>query len=54
MGCHQADATEQAAWRSLRERPTCPQWHFLGLRSGAPGRDLPAAFGLAAWRSAGY
>ena len=27
---------------------------FWVLRSGAPGRDLPAAFGLAAWRSAGY
>jgi hypothetical protein len=22
---------EQAAWRSSGERPTCPQWHFLGL-----------------------
>jgi len=31
MGCHQADAAEQAAWRSSGERPTCPQWHFLGL-----------------------
>lgn len=31
MGCHQAHAAEQAAWRSAGERPTCPQWHLLGL-----------------------
>src|SRR4051794_29940017 len=44
MDCHKADAAEQPAWRSSGERPTCPQWH-LGPRSGAPWRDLPAAFG---------
>jgi transposase len=31
MDCHQADATEQAAWRSSGERPSRPQWHLLGL-----------------------
>src|SRR5215813_8799188 len=31
MDCHKADAAEQATWRSSGERPTCPQWHLLGL-----------------------
>jgi hypothetical protein len=22
---------KQAAWRPSGERPTCPEWHFLGL-----------------------
>src|SRR5215831_11326483 len=30
MACHQADAAEQAAWRSSGKRPTCPQRHLLG------------------------
>ena len=31
MDCHQADAAEQAAWRSTSERPACPQRHLLGV-----------------------
>jgi hypothetical protein len=45
MRCHQADAAEQAAWRSSGERPPYPQWDFWVLRSGAPWRDLPVALG---------
>jgi hypothetical protein len=25
------DAAEQAAWSSSGKRPSCPQWHLLGL-----------------------
>ena len=63
MGRHQVDATQQAAWRSLGKRPSRPhyQWHLLVLRSGAPWRDLPEAFGpyttcynrFVRWRRAG-
>jgi transposase len=45
MGCHKADAPQQAAWRSSGKRPSCPQCIFWVLRSGAPWRDLPEAFG---------
>jgi hypothetical protein len=31
MDRHKADAAEQAAWRSSGKRPSCPQWHLLGL-----------------------
>jgi len=42
MGGDQAEAAQQSAWSSSRERPSCSQ---RGLRSGAPWRDLPDAFG---------
>ena len=35
MGCHKADAAKQAAWRSSGKRPSCPQWHLLGLAIGS-------------------
>src|SRR6266481_4885977 len=44
MGCRQADAAEQAAWRSTGERLPCPQRHLLVLRSGAPGRRTAQPF----------
>src|SRR5258708_142367 len=44
MGCRQADAAEQAAWRSTGERLPCPQRHLLVLRSGAPGRRIAQPF----------
>ena len=61
MDRHQADAAEQTAWRSSGERQTGPEWHLLVLRSGAPWRDLPTAFGpyttcynrFVRWRRAG-
>ena len=31
MACHQADATQQAAWRSSGKRPSCTKRHLLGL-----------------------
>src|SRR5882762_4949901 len=31
MDCHETDAARQAAWRSSGKRPSCLQWHFLGL-----------------------
>jgi len=36
---------EQAARRATGEWPSCRQWLFWGLRSGAPWRDLPDNFG---------
>ena len=47
--------------RSSGERQTGPEWHLLVLRSGAPWRDLPTAFGpyttrynrFVRWRRAG-
>jgi transposase len=61
MGCHQADAAEQAARRTTGERPPCPERIFWVLRSGAPWRDLPECFGsyttcynrFVRWRRAG-
>src|SRR5215472_7515721 len=61
MACHQADAAEQAAWRSSGKRPTCPQRHLLGPAIRAPWRDLPDHFGpyttrynrFVRWRRAG-
>jgi transposase len=61
MDCHQADAAEQAAWRSTSERPPGPQRHLWVLRPGAPWRDLPDSFGpyttcynrFVRWRRAG-
>ena len=61
MACHQADAAQQAAWRSSGRRSSCPQWHLLGVAFGAPWRDLPEAFGpcttcynrFVRWRRAG-
>src|SRR6516164_4552797 len=58
---HQADAAQQAAWRSSGERPSCLQRHFWVLRSVTPWRDLPGAFGpyttcnnrFVRWRRAG-
>src|ERR1044071_726399 len=44
MGRHQTDVAEQAARRASDERPACPQWHLVGLRFGAPWRDLPDDF----------
>jgi transposase len=39
MGCHQADAAEQAARRSTGGRPACPERHLLGaaVRSALAG-----------------
>jgi transposase len=46
MGRHQTDAAQQATWQSARERPSRPEnGIFWVLRSGAPRRDLPEAFG---------
>lgn len=61
MGCHQADAAQQAAWRSSVSDRRVLDGFFWVLRSGAPWRDLPAAFGpyttcynrLVSWRRAG-
>jgi transposase len=61
MVCHKADAAQQAAWRSSGERPSCPNGIFWVLKSGAPWRDLPEAFGpyttcynrFVRWRRAG-
>ena len=61
MDRHQADAAEQAAWRSSGERQTVLNGIFWVLRSGAPWRDLPTAFGpyttcynrFVRWRRAG-
>src|ERR1044072_7749827 len=61
MACHQGDASEPAAWRSSGKRLTCPQRRLLALRSRAPWRDLPMAFGpyttcynrFVRWRRAG-
>src|SRR6516162_44869 len=55
MDCHKADAAEQATWRSSGERPTCPQWHLLGLASAsAPDKRRDFRFGSEAdipkWR----
>ncbi|MET3973263.1 transposase [Bradyrhizobium sp. S3.9.1] len=58
---HQAVAAEQAAWRSSGERQTVLNDIFWVLRSGAPWRDLPTAFGpyttcynrFVRWRLAG-
>jgi hypothetical protein len=44
-GLPQADAAEQGARRPPGERRSCAQRHLLVLRSGAPWRDLPNAFG---------
>src|SRR3979409_216007 len=59
MDRHQTDAAEQALWRSSGERQT--GGIFWVLRSGAPWRDLPTAFGpyttcynrFVRWRRAG-
>src|SRR5215468_8447696 len=61
MGCHQAHAAEQAAWRSSGKRPRVLNGIFWVLRSGAPWRDLPDHFGpyttcynrFVRWRRAG-
>jgi transposase len=45
MGCRQADAAEQAAWRSSVNDRRVLNGIFWVLPSGAPWRDLPAAFG---------
>jgi transposase len=61
MGCHQADAAEQAAWGATGERPPCPQRHLLGVAVGSALADLPDSFGpyttcynrFVRWRRAG-
>jgi transposase len=62
MGCHQADAAEQAARRTTGGRPPCPvNSIFWVLRSVAPWPDSPDSFGPYAtcysrfvrWRRAG-
>ena len=61
MDRHQAFSAEQATRRAEGQRPSCPQWHFWILRSGAPWRDLPECFGpyttcynrFVRWRTAG-
>jgi len=61
MGGYQADVAEKAARRASGERPARSQWHLLGIRSGAPWRDLPDNFGpyttcynrFLRWRRAG-
>ena len=39
-GLPSSPCAEPCAWRSSGKRPTCPQRHLLGLRSGAPWRSL--------------
>jgi transposase len=61
VGCHQADATEQAAWRPRVNDRRVLNGIFWVLRSGAPWRDLPTNFGpyttcynrFVRWRRAG-
>jgi transposase len=61
MGCHKADAAQQAAWRSSGRRSSDPQWHLPGLAIRSSWRDLPEAFGpyttcynrFVRWRRAG-
>jgi len=62
MGCPKADAAaKQAAWHASGKRPRVLNGIFWVLRSGAPWRDLPAAFGpyttcynrFVRWRRAG-
>jgi transposase len=45
MGCHQADAAEQAMWRSTVNDRRVLNGIFWVLRSGVPWRDLPNNFG---------
>ncbi|SRR5258707_15807760 len=62
MGRDQADAAQQAAWSSSGERRRVLNGIFWVLRSGAPGRDVLAAFALyntcynrfVRWRRAGW
>jgi transposase len=61
MGYHQADAAQQAAWRSSGNDRRVLNGIFWVLRSGAPRGDLPEAFGpyttcynrFVRWRQAG-
>jgi CRISPR-associated protein Cas2 len=39
MDCHQADAAEQATWRSSSERQTGTEWHLLGPAVAKACRD---------------
>jgi transposase len=47
MGRHQADAAEQAAWRSARHDRLVLNGIFWVRRSGAPWCGLPAHFCIA-------
>ncbi len=61
MACHQADAAEQAAWRSSGQRPMCPQRHLLGPAIRGTLARSAASFGpcttcyhrFVRWRRAG-
>jgi transposase len=61
MGCHKADAPQQAAWFPRVNDRRVLNGIFSVLRSGAPWRDLPEAFGpyttcyrrFVRWRRAG-
>ena len=61
MACHQADAAEQAAWRSSGKRPTCFKRHLLGPTIRGTLARLPDHFGpyttcynrFVRWRRAG-
>jgi len=61
MGCHQADAAKQAAWRSTGERPAGPQRHLLGVAVGCALARRARTFGpyttcynrFVRWRRAG-
>src|SRR6516162_9727333 len=47
MGYHQADAAQRAAWRSSGKRPSCPQWHLLGLAiRSTPARSTGSVWSL--------
>jgi transposase len=57
MGCHQADAAEQTAWRTQGQRPPRPQRHFLGVAVRS-ALAVPESFGsyttcFVRWRRAG-
>ncbi len=45
MACYQAQAAEQAEWRSSGERPTSPQRHLLDPAVRAPWRVFLIIFG---------
>jgi len=61
MGCHLIVPSEQAAWHSRVDDRRILNGIFWVLRSGAPWRDLPEAYGprttcynrFVRWRQAG-